>query len=188
MPSQFTLVVNDARDTATVRSDILPEFAALTNTAIAINQGDAWAACDHIGAYFQRAAVGARSINVTVQTGVSASGTATFSTVVAGNTVVVGGVTFTGSNTASGAVQFLTGTTDALSAASLAAVINANTTANKLVKATSSANVVTITAVVPGPGGNFITLTATGVPIVVTGAGFLASGTVGSQVVISEGL
>lgn len=188
MASQFTLVVNDARDAATVRSEVLPGFAALTNTLVA-NQGDAWQYCRDIGSYFERCAVGSISVNITVQTGeVGASATATFSTVVAGNTVVIGGTTFTGSDTASGAVQFLTGTTDTISAASLASVINANTTVNKLVRATSAGAVVTITSVVPGPVGNFITLTKVGAPITVTGSGFLAGGTVAAQVVISEGL
>jgi len=47
MSSQFTLVVNDARDTATVRGDILPGFSGLTNTLVS-NQADAWSYCrDH---------------------------------------------------------------------------------------------------------------------------------------------
>jgi len=187
MASQFTLVVNDARDTATVRSEILPGFALLTNTLVS-NQADAWSYCRDIGSYFERCAVGSISANITVQSGtVAASGTATFSTVVATNSVTIGGVTFTGSDTPSGAVQFLTGTTDTLSAASLASVVNANTTANKLVVATSSGAVVTFTALTPGTVGNFITLTKSGVPISVSGA-TLTGGTVASQVVISEGL
>lgn len=187
MASQFTLVVNDARDAATVRSEVLPGFAGLTNTLVE-NQGDAWAYCRTIGSYFERCSVGSISVNITVQAGeASATGTATFATVVAGNSVTIGGVTFTGSNTPSGAVQFLTGTTDAASAASLASIVNANTTANKLVKATAAGAVVTFTSVVPGPAGNFITLAKVGAPITVSGA-TLAGGTVADQVVISEGL
>lgn len=186
MPSTFTLVVNDLRDAATVRSEVLPGFAALTNTLVT-NQGDAWAYCRDIGSYFERCAVGSNSVNITIQTGVAASGTATFSTVVATNTVTIGGVTFTGSDTPSGAVQFLTGTTDPLSAANLAAIVNANTTANKIVKATAAGAIVTFTSVVPGTSGNFITLAKVGAPIAVSGA-VLAGGTVGDQVVISEGL
>lgn len=187
MSSLFTLVVSDARDTATVRSEILPGFSGLTNTLVS-NQADAWAYCRDIGSYFERASVGSISVNITVQSGeVAASGTATFSTVVATNSVTIGGTTFTGSDTPSGAVQFLTGTTDTISAASLATAVNANTTANKLVKATSSGAVVTFTAVVPGPVGNFITLAKSGSPISVSGA-LLTGGTVAAQVVISEGL
>jgi len=141
-----------------------------------------------IGSYFERAAVGSVSVNITVQSGqVAASGTATFSTVVATNSVTIGGVTFTGSDTPTGAVQFLTGTTDALSAVSLASVINANTTANKLVVASAAGAVVTFTSVVPGPVGNFITLAKSGSPISVSGA-LLTGGTISAQVVISEGL
>lgn len=186
MASQFNLVVNDLRDAATVRSEILPGFATFTNTLVS-NQGDAWAYCRDIGSYFLRCADGAISANITVQTATFASGTATFSTVVATNTVTIGGVTFTGSDTPSGAVQFLTGATDTLSAASLAAVVNANTTANEIVKATSSGAVVTFTARIPGVTGNFITLAKVGAPITVSGA-VLAGGTTGDQVVISEGL
>lgn len=186
MATQFTLVVNDARDTATVRSEILPGFVGFTNTLVS-NQGDAWAYCRDIGSYFERCATGSISVNITIQTAVAASGTATFSTVVAGNTVTIGGVTFTGSDTASGAVQFLTGTTDAISAASLAAVVNANTTANEIVRASSSGAVVTFTARVPGASGNFITLAKVGAPITVSGA-LLTGGSTGDQVIISEGL
>lgn len=184
--AQFTLVVNDSRDTATVRSEILPGFVGFTNTLVS-NQGDAWSYCRDIGSYFERCAVGAISVNITIQTAVAASGTATFATVVAGNTVTIGGVTFTGSNTPSGAVQFLTGTTDALSAASLASVVNANTTANEIVRASSSGAVVTFTARIPGVTGNLIALSATGVPVTVSGA-LLTGGTTGDQVIISEGL
>lgn len=187
MSSQFVLVVTDSRDTATVRSEVLPGFASLTNTLVD-NQGDAWAYCRDIGSYFEGAALGNKSINIIVQTGtVAASGTATFSTVVATNTVTIGGVLFTGSDTASGTAQFLTGTTDTLSAVSLASVVNSNTTANKLVSATSSGAVVTFTALVPGTIGNFITLAKSGVPIAISGA-VLAGGTIAAEVVISEGL
>jgi hypothetical protein len=118
---------------------------------------------------------------------VAASATATFSTVVAGNTVTIGGVTFTGSDTPTTGVQFLTGATDTLSAASLASKINANTTANKLVIATASGAVVTLKALSGGPQGNFITLTAVGVPITVTGSGFLASGSADAPVTVYNG-
>lgn len=186
MSSQFVLVVTDARDTATLRSEVLPGFSGLTNTLISDNQGDAWKYCDEIGSYFQRGAVGSISMNIVVQTATAATGTVTFSSIAAADTVTIGGVVFTGSNSPSGTAQFLTGTTDTLSAASLAAVIATNTTARHLVKATSSGAVVTLTAVQPGTTGNFITL-AISAHGSVSGA-TLSGGTVVDQVVISEGL
>lgn len=185
MSSQFVLIVTDSRDAATLRSEVLPEFAGLTNTDISYNAGDAWAYCREIGSYFEGAAVGNKNINITVQLAVQATGTVTFSSIAAGDTVVIGGVTFTGSNTPSGTSQFLTGTTDTASAASLASVIGQNTTANKLVTAVSSGAVTTLTAVQPGTSGNFITLTISAHGSV-SGA-TLTGGSVGAQVVISEG-
>lgn len=185
MSSQFTVIVTDLRDTATVRSEVLPGFSGLTNTTVE-NQGDAWAACRDISDYFAGAALGNKSINMTVQIAVAATGTVTFSSIAAADTVTIGGLVFTGSDTPSGAVQFLTGTTDTLSAVSLASVINANTTANKLVKATSSGAVITLTAVQPGTSGNFITL-AISAHGSVSGA-TMTGGSIGAQVVISEGL
>lgn len=185
MSSQFTIIVTDLRDTATLQSEVLPGFAGLTNTLVE-NQGDAWATCRDIGDYFMGAAVGNKSINMTIQMAVAATGTVTFSTIVATNTVTIGGTVYTGSDTPSTAVQFLTGTTDTLSAASLASKINANTTSNKLVKATSSGAVITLTAVQPGTSGNLI-----GLAISANGsvsAATLTGGSVGAQVVISEGL
>ena len=184
MSSQFVLVVTDSRDAATLRSEILPGFSGLTNTLVE-NQGDAWATCRDIGDYFMGAAVGNKNVNITVQLAVQATGTVTFSSVVATDTVSIGGVTFTGSNTSSGTSQFRTGSGDTVAAASLASVIGQNTTTNKLVTATSQGAVVTITAIQPGTSGNFITL-AISAHGSVSGA-TLTGGSVGAQVVISEG-
>jgi len=90
---------------------------------------------------------------------VQASGTVTLTSHIATNTVTINGVVFT--CVASGATgnQYNVGT-DTVTAANLAAAINASVSAAiaGLVTATSSGTVVTITAVTPGLLGNLITL------------------------------
>lgn len=181
MSSQFVVTVTDINDQKTVSSEI-----GIPGT-INANQPDAWAYLRTLGNYFHSGSDGAKSLNVTVQDGtVSATGTVTFSSIAAADTVTIGGTVFTGSNSPSGAVQFLTGTTDTLSAVSLASVIKANTTVNKLVSATSSGAVITLTAVVSGPVSNFITL-AISAHGSVSGA-TLTGGTVVGQGTVSEGV
>jgi hypothetical protein len=110
---------------------------------------------------------------------VQASATATLSSAVATNAVTINGAAITAVASGATADQWNIGGDDTASAVNLAAAINASTTARiaGVVKATSAAAVVTITAVVPGLAGNGITLTKTGAPITVTGSGFLAGGT-----------
>lgn len=71
--------------------------------------------------------------------------------------------TFTRSVTGSAltAIQYNVAATDTLTAANLAAAINANSTMNQLATATSAAAVVTVSSWFPGAVGNYITLTAT---------------------------
>ncbi len=127
------------------------------------------------------------NVSLSVQLGgtaaVRASSTATCASVVATDTIVIGGTTLTAIANAGTptSAQFRIGTgggagQNAMCAANIAAAINANTTINKLVYATSAAAVVTITALQAGAVGNKITLTSTGGTITVTGSGFLASG------------
>lgn len=112
-----------------------------------------------ISSLFQSFSLGAWNSNtILVNNTVTATGTITFSSVVATDTVTIAGTVFTGSDTPSTSVQFLTGSTDTASAASLAAKINAHTTVGKYVSATSSGAVVTISCIVPGLIGNLITL------------------------------
>ena len=61
-------------------------------------------------------------------------------------------------------------TSDTNSAALVAAAINANTTTNKKVYATSAGGVVTVAALVPGIQGNAITLVASGTGVTASGA------------------
>ena len=115
--------------------------------------------------------------------GVKASATATCGSVIATDTVVIGGTTLTAvaNGATPTAVQFRIGTgggatQDGLCATNLAACINANTTLNKFVSASAAAAIVTITALNFGVVGNKITLTSTGGTITVTGSGFFTSG------------
>lgn len=126
------------------------------------------------------------SNTMVIQGGVYATGTATLASVVATNTLVIGGVTLTCVNSGATSVQFNKGTTDTLTAVNLAAAINALTTINKVVQATSAAAVVTIASLIPGTIGNLITLSAGGGTITVGAA--LTGGTDGSKGVISHGL
>ena len=101
-----------------------------------------------------------------------ASGTFTLTSAVATNTVVINGVTFTG--VASGATgnQFNIGGTDTITAANIAAAINASVTAlvSGYVTATSATNVVTVSSVFRSISGNQVTISSGAAPIVASGA------------------
>ena len=108
---------------------------------------------------------------------VAASGTITLVSC-ATDTVTIGGVTFTGSGSPTGEVQFETDGNDAADAAALAAKINAHSTLSQVVVATVVNNVVTVTCRTKGVIGNFITLAETGTTITISAAA-LAGGTGG---------
>lgn len=175
MASMFRVVtkVGASAPTVIARLRPIPGFASRTIT--------------YLANYFDSIVGGVHSGLITLATtAVQATGTVTFSSIVATDTVTIGATVFTGSNTPSGSAQFLTGTTDTLSAVSLTSVINANTTTNKLVTATSSGAVITITAQVPGLIGNFfpIAISAHGS---VSGSGKLTSGSEDANVVMYNG-
>ena len=110
---------------------------------------------------------------------VNATATATCASVIAGNTLVIGGTTLTAvaNNTAAPTTaQFRIGTSDTECATNICQAINNNATIKGKVYATTAAAVVTIKAKSPGAAGNAITLTSGGGTITVTGSGFLASG------------
>ena len=93
----------------------------------------------------------------------SATSNITFSLVAAGDTVTVGSTVFTGSNSPTGTAQFQTNATpsvaaDKVAAASLASVINLNTTTHKLVTASNAAGTPVVHLVVNSGGvlGNFL--------------------------------
>lgn len=118
---------------------------------------------------------------------VQASGTITLSSFVNNDTITINGTTMTGKDTPSGAAEFAILGTDTLTAAAAVVKINANTTLNKQVVASSSGAVITITALVPGAFGNLgtIAISAHGS---VSGGGLLASGAQDAVTTISHGI
>lgn len=101
----------------------------------------------------------------------AATGTITLSSTgpADGNTVVIGGQTFTFKTTPSAAtdIQIDGGANNTTTAASAVTKINANST---VVSATSALGVITLTARTTGTAGNAITLTKVGANIAVSGA------------------
>jgi hypothetical protein len=112
--------------------------------------------------YFEGIAVGARGFNgYVVKGGVQASGTVTFSSIAAADTVTINGVIFTASASPTTNIQFLVTGGDTVAAAALAAKINASTAPNKIVNvvsATSALGVITLTFLETGQIGNLGTL------------------------------
>ncbi len=115
--------------------------------------------------YFEALAGGMKAASLDIQVdggdSVAASGTLTLTSVVATNTCVINGVTFTA--IASGAVgnQFNVGVSNTATAVNLAAAISASVTAlvSGVVTATSALGVVTVSATAKGTSGNLCTLT-----------------------------
>lgn len=125
------------------------------------------------GAYenrgYARACIASASATQTV--------TCTFSAAVADtDTLVIGGTTLACKTTPTTEAHYGIGTTNATLATNLCNAINANTAISKLVRATVAANVVTITALVPGPAGNQITTTEAGNGNVLGQASVMANG------------
>ena len=110
---------------------------------------------------------------------VAASGTITLASC-ATDTVTVGKTTFTGTGSPTTSLHFETDGDDTADAAALAAAINAHTDTSKIVYATSSGAVVTVTAHDKGLLGNHIALAETGSTITVSGA-YLSGGTGGAS-------
>lgn len=142
--------------------------------------------------WFQGIASGARSAYAMVTTGATqATGSVTFSSIAAADTVTVNGVVFTGSNSPSTDVQFLTGTGDPASATSLAAKINAKSSVSPVVyAAVDSANTskVNLYCDVPGLIGNLCTL-AISAHGSVSGANMTGGAeTAGTSTVLAKGI
>lgn len=130
-------------------------------------------ACNNFVDYFVGAIGGNQSAALIFNVGrLLAAGTFTFASVIATNSIVINGVTFT--CVASGATgnQFNVGGTDTLTAVAAAAAINASVTAliPGYVVATSALGVVTITAVKPGISGNLVTISSPSGTVTVSGA------------------
>ncbi len=109
-----------------------------------------------------------------------ARSTLTCVSAIAGDTVIVNGVTFTGTAGAVtlGDATFSIDTSDTATATSIAAQVNAYVSPllTGLTCPFTAAGVVTVCANIEGTQGNVITLTTTGGTITATGSGFLAGG------------
>lgn len=146
-----------------------------------------------IATFFDRAAQGASNTNTNYSLNpVAAAGLITFSSFVNADTITIGVTTLTGSSTLQDTTHFKIGGTDTITAANAVTTILANTTLQKFVTATSSANTVLVTAIVPGYVGNFVPLAisahgSVSGSVLGTGTGSVA-GTEGTNSIISLGL
>lgn len=119
---------------------------------------------------------------------IQATGTVTFSSFVADDTVTVNGVVLTGKASPSTTSQFAIGSSDTECATNFAAFINASALAHitGVLTATSALTVVTLTAVQPGLAGNQNTLAISAHGTV--SAARMASGTDGTQAAVNYGV
>jgi hypothetical protein len=109
--------------------------------------------------YFKRITSGIRpGVVQTKVNAVKASGTITFSSHANTNTTTINGITFTAVTSGATGNQYNIGADDTETAANAAAAYNANATLDGMIIATSDAEVVTITSLIPGEIGNALTL------------------------------
>lgn len=121
-------------------------------------------------------------LNIDDTAPVAASATATCASVAANDTITIAGVVLTAKASPSGENEWSQAGSDTADAASLVTIINAHSVLSKIVSATSSSGVVTITCLTKGIIGNYLTLASSnGTRLAVTGSGYLASGTGGIQ-------
>jgi len=113
---------------------------------------------------------------------VAASATITVAAADADDTVTIGKTVLTAKASPSTEAQWSQAGTDTEDAASLVAKINAHSVLSLLVSAANEAGVVTVTSLIRGAVANHIALVSSnGVRLAVTGSGYLASGTGGSE-------
>lgn len=143
---------------------------------------------NRIASYMEAIAGGPYAGSMSIAQGaVQAAGSVTFTgRPTADQTMVVCNTTLTAKDSgADGTTQFNTSGSDVgVTATNLAACINANTTLNKIVSASSALGVVTITAIVPGVVGNAFQLSE---GMDNTTASAFANGSNGTLVTISNG-
>lgn len=121
---------------------------------------------------------------------IQATGTGTFTgAATADQTMTICGVTFTAkASPTEASAQYLVSATVALEAASLVRAINLNATCAKLVVATSSLGVVTLTAVQPGVASNFLPTVDIDTANFTFAQALLAGGTDGTEAAVNYGV
>lgn len=169
--------------------DLYVEAPSATITDL-VRRSDAKQAIEGLRAVLQGVAGGSYNGSIRCRLGAAkASGTFTFSSVIATDTFDVNGVTFTCVSSGATGNQFNVGADDEESAANAAAAVNASATAlvTDNVVATSSGAVVTITARYAGTLGNCITIADADSTITTSGAR-LTGGSDGTEFAFDLGL
>lgn len=166
----------------------VPETVAANQLALTSDSGNGSAlAFGALGSYFMGIGAGIQELATmgAYYAPVAATGTIVGSTVVATNTVVIGGFTLTAVASGATANQFNVGASDTLTMAALAAKINGHATISQYVTAEAASTTVTLTATLPGAIGNGISLAATGGLSIGGSATRMASGSDGTSVTVT---
>ena len=165
------------------------DTAASTARLKELDKSDAKGSAQELINMLTRGISGAEPMSISASYGgVQASGTLTFDTVIATDVITVNGVTLACVASGADATEFNLGSDDEESAANAAAAVNASANAGLagIVTASSAGDVVTITAVKAGLGGNAITI-ASADSTITAGAAKLAGGLEGDTEVINLG-
>lgn len=127
-------------------------------------------------------AVNATVVEATAAAFATATATITHANLTDGDTIVVGGVTFTAKAAGATGNQFNIGADATADAAALVVAFNASATNNiaQFVTASSALGVVTFTARLPGAIGNLITLTTNDATAFTLSAAVLGGGSTGT--------
>lgn len=166
---------------------VIQTNANFQNTKLIPASGSGSYVLKQLDDFFHDLILGVYNSNINIMaSGVYATGTAVCASIASGDTIVIGGVTLTADNTLQDNTHFKVGGTDTITATNLTTCINANTSLDQLVQASSSSATVTIACLVPGTIGNLVTTTQTGGHITVSAA--LTGGTDGASGTISHGL
>jgi phage tail sheath gpL-like len=179
MPYTFTYMKTAGK---TAGSDLVNKLAVLNNVSIAN-------AFRNVGKWFEDVGIGTRTFNGYVMAGgVPASGTVTFTAIVATDTVTVNGTVFTAVASNPTNNQFVVGGSQAITAANFAAAVEASTTAiiANNVSASASGAVITLTSEETGTIGNLMTL-AISAHGTVSGAN-MTGGTDGTVTELAKGI